>query len=111
MLSKRCEGKLRELLKLKEKENEQEATHMLKTHKKVGYREIEMLVVPTIQFPCGDSGRLLGHTSSVVVSSSISHCPLLISKPSGQARPCCWSGRRRRRVSVLIFLLAPLLYS
>ena len=29
----RDEGKLKELLKLKEKENEQEATHMLKPHK------------------------------------------------------------------------------
>ena len=34
----RDEGKLRELLKLKEMENEQEATHILKTHKKVSYR-------------------------------------------------------------------------
>ena len=31
--SKRCEDKLRELLKLKEKQNEQEATHMLKIFK------------------------------------------------------------------------------
>jgi hypothetical protein len=29
----RDEGKLRELLKLKERQNEEEATHMLKPHK------------------------------------------------------------------------------
>jgi hypothetical protein len=41
----RDEGKLRELLKLKERENEEEATHMLKILKKVSYREIEMLKI------------------------------------------------------------------
>jgi hypothetical protein len=41
--SKRCEGKLRELLKLKEKENEQEATHIEDTQRLV--TEIEMLKV------------------------------------------------------------------
>jgi hypothetical protein len=36
--SKRCEGKLRELLKLKEKENEQEATHIEDTQRLVTER-------------------------------------------------------------------------
>ena len=41
----RDENKLREeLLKLKERQYEQ-ATHMLKVHKKVSYREIEILKV------------------------------------------------------------------
>jgi F0F1-type ATP synthase delta subunit len=39
------EGKLRELLELKEKENEQKKQLILKILKKVSYREIEMLKV------------------------------------------------------------------
>ena len=37
-------------MKLKKKENEEEATHLLKIHKKVGYREIEMLKVAYFRY-------------------------------------------------------------
>jgi hypothetical protein len=42
-----------------------------------------------MQFPSGDSGKLFGHTSVVVISGSISQVPLFKLNPSGQALSLC----------------------